>query len=89
MEGGLELGDFTSQPAIVRLDTPQSGEITSTEGKFHQIKRMFAAVDNEITSLKRVQFGPLVLDTKLEEGQWRYLTAEEIQALQDVWKRGE
>lgn len=87
MENGLELGDFTSLPASVHMDTPQSGEITITEGKFHQIKRMFAAVENEITSLKRVQFGPLVLDDALEPGQWRYLTAEEIRALQDVWKK--
>ena len=87
MENGLELGDFTSQPATVHMDTPQSGEITITEGKFHQIKRMFTAVENEITSLKRVQFGPLVLDETLAEGQWRYLTAEEIRALQDVWKK--
>ena len=87
MENGLELGDFTSLPASVHMDTPQSGEITITEGKFHQIKRMFDAVENEITSLKRVQFGPLVLDDALGPGQWRYLTAEEIRALQDVWKK--
>ena len=86
MENGLELGDFTSQPASVHMDAPQSGEITITEGKFHQIKRMFAAVQNEITSLQRIRFGPLELDAALEPGQWRYLTQEEIQALQDVWK---
>ena len=84
METGLELGDFTSQPASVTLEDPQTGEITITEGKFHQIKRMFAAVGNEITSLQRVRFGPLVLDETLEPGQWRYLTAEEIRALQAV-----
>lgn len=84
MEAGLSLGDFTSQPAKVELVTPQSGEITITEGKFHQIKRMFQAVDNEITSLKRLRFGTLVLDEALEPGQWRYLTEEEIAALQAV-----
>ena len=84
MEAGLELGDFTSQPASVTLEDLQTGEITITEGKFHQIKRMFAAVGNEITSLQRVRFGPLVLDETLEPGQWRYLTAEEIRALQAV-----
>lgn len=84
METGLALGDFTSQPAKVKLDTPQSGEITITEGKFHQIKRMFHAVDNTITSLKRLRFGTLVLDEALEPGQWRYLTEEEIGALQAI-----
>lgn len=84
MEAGLELGDFTSQPAHVSLLTPQSGEITIVEGKFHQIKRMFSAVGNEITALQRIRFGPLELDEALEPGQWRYLTAEEIHALQSV-----
>ncbi|MBR4959752.1 MAG: rRNA pseudouridine synthase [Clostridia bacterium] len=84
MESGLELGDFTSQPASVSLEDPQNGEITITEGKFHQIKRMFAAVGNEITSLKRVRFGPLTLDETLQPGEWRYLTDEEIHALQAV-----
>lgn len=84
MEAGMELGDFTSQPAKVVLDTPQSGEITITEGKFHQIKRMFHGVDNEILTLKRLRFGPLELDAALEPGQWRYLTEDEVQALQAV-----
>lgn len=87
MEAGLLLGDFTSQPAKVTLDTPTSGQITITEGKFHQIKRMFQAVDNEITALKRLRFGPLVLDEALTPGQWRYLTADEIEALQAVRER--
>lgn len=84
MEAGLELGDFTSQPSQVELNAPTEGEITIVEGKFHQIKRMFAAVDNEITSLQRIRFGPLKLDESLELGQWRYLTDEEIHALQTV-----
>lgn len=84
MEAGLELGDFTSQPSQVELNAPTEGEITIVEGKFHQIKRMFAAVDNEITSLQRIRFGPLKLDESLEPGQWRYLTDEEIHALQTV-----
>lgn len=84
METGLELGDFTSQPAQVLLQDPQRGEITIVEGKFHQIKRMFHAVDNEITSLQRIRFGPLELDETLEPGQWRYLTEEEIRALQAI-----
>ncbi len=84
MENGLELGDFTSQPARIMMHEPQAGEITIMEGKFHQIKRMFAAVDNEITSLQRIRFGPLQLDPALEPGQWRYLTTEEIHALQSV-----
>ena len=52
--------------------------ITITEGKFHQIKRMFHAVGSEITSLSRVSFAGIELDSSLDPGGWRYLTSEEI-----------
>lgn len=82
LETGVDLGDFTSAPAKVTADSGNlSGEICITEGKFHQIKRMFHGVGSEITALERVTFGPLTLDPNLERGQWRYLTEEEIAAL--------
>ncbi|MBE6568941.1 MAG: rRNA pseudouridine synthase [Ruminococcaceae bacterium] len=82
LESGVGLGDFTSAPAKVNLYPDSlSGEISITEGKFHQIKRMFHGVGSEITSLERITFGPLVLDPALERGQWRYLTEEEIASL--------
>ena len=82
LENGVELGDFTSAPAKVTVTEDYlSGEISITEGKFHQIKRMFHGVGSEITSLERITFGPLVLDSALERGEWRYLTDEEIAAL--------
>ena len=84
MENGMDLGDFTAQPAKINASDDYHGEITISEGKFHQIKRMFAAVGNEITALERIVFGPLVLDTTLEPGQWRYLREEEICALQKL-----
>ncbi len=81
LEGGIKLSDFTSKPCTVRLDGRESGEITVTEGKYHQIKRMFHAVGSEITFLERVTFGGIVLDRTLERGQWRELTEEEKKAL--------
>ncbi len=82
MEDGMDLGDFVSKPAMVYPDeSRQSGKITLTEGKFHQIKRMFHAVGSEITALERITFGPLTLDPTLKPGQWRYLTEAEIHAL--------
>ena len=51
------------------------------EGKFHQIKRMFAAVSREVTALHRLSFGPLALDEALTPGQWRELTDDEIRGL--------
>ncbi len=55
--------------------------ITITEGKFHQIKRMFASQDREVHYLKRIAMGRLVLDPALESGQYRILTEEELSLL--------
>ncbi len=82
LETGIAFSDFTSKPCRVTLEEDRlGGEITVTEGKFHQIKRMFHAVGSEIEFLERVTFGPLRLDPALERGEWRYLTEGEIAAL--------
>lgn len=52
-------------------------------GKFHQIKRMFQAVDNEVLYLKRLSMGPLDLDENLAPGEYRTLTEEEIKRLKE------
>lgn len=57
--------------------------LTITEGRFHQVKRMFEAVGKHVLRLHRQSFGPIDLDPNLEEGQLRELTAEELQALID------
>ncbi|MBF4401427.1 16S rRNA pseudouridine(516) synthase, partial [Vibrio anguillarum] len=51
---------------------------TITEGKFHQIKRMFSAVGNRVVSLHREAIGSVNLD--VEVGKWRYLTDCEVQS---------
>ncbi|MEG0307775.1 MAG: pseudouridine synthase [Clostridium sp.] len=58
--------------------------VTIQEGKFHQVKRMFEALDKSVVYLKRVKFGPMELDETLEEGLYRELTAEEIEILQNL-----
>ena len=55
--------------------------LTLTEGKYHQVKRMVAAVGNRVEGLHRSQVGSLVLPADLAAGQWRWLTADEVQAL--------
>ena len=57
--------------------------VTIREGKFHQVKRMFAAVGKPVLALKRLSMGPLTLDSTLSEGAYRPLTPEEIQALKN------
>lgn len=82
---GLELGDFTALPAkleILEAGAETSlGRVTVREGKFHQVKRMFAATGHEVLALKRISFGPIALPEDLEVGAWRELKAEELLAL--------
>ena len=59
-------------------------EIIIREGKFHQIKRMFAARGMEVLYLKRLTMGPLELDDSLVPGEYRRLTNEELQALKSL-----
>ena len=84
-ENGLTLDDgYVTLPAKIELfDNKTEGIITLTEGKYHQIKRMLVAIDNKITYLERISFGPLELDTSLARGEWRYLTEEEIKLLRE------
>lgn len=82
LENGVDLGDFTTAPCKVMLTGPQAGEITLTEGKYHQIKRMLEAVHNKITYLERVRFADIALDASLARGQWRYLTEEEQKSIE-------
>jgi len=56
-------------------------ELTLTQGKFHQVKRMVAAVGNRVEQLHRFRIGALELPEDLGPGQWRWLQAEEIAAL--------
>ena len=80
LERGVELEDgYMTKPArIIAEPESRSGIIVLTEGKYHQIKRMFEAVGNKIETLERVTFGPLSLDPTLERGEWRYLNDEEM-----------
>lgn len=83
-EGVPILNGYVTLPAKIHpyADRKQ-GEISISEGKYHQIKLMFEAIGNKIVGLERIQFGPLVSDESLARGEWRYLTAEEIKALEN------
>ena len=62
-------------------DYKSSAYISITEGKFHQVKRMMKALGVNVTYLKRLSIGPLVLDEKLKLGEYRYLTDTELKNL--------
>ncbi|MEG0976723.1 MAG: 16S rRNA pseudouridine(516) synthase [Comamonas sp.] len=53
-------------------------DLTLTEGKYHQVKRMLAAVSNRVEGLHRAQIGGLRLDNNLKPGEWRWVTPEEL-----------
>ena len=85
---GIRLSDFEAQPAQLEILQVTSGttlaEVVITEGKYHQVKRMFAAAGHEVLRLHRRSFGPLELDADLPEGAWRELTPEETDALRQA-----
>ena len=88
LESGLDIGDDKpTAPAKAKLT--ENGELLLTihEGRFHQVKRMLQALDNQVLALERVRFGPLSLDPSLPRGEYRALTEEEIEALTVAGKK--
>ena len=61
--------------------------ITISEGKFHQVKKMFLSVGVKVTALKRVQFGDFLLDPDLAEGQYRHLNKEELKNIKNYLEK--
>lgn len=77
---GLRLdGDDTpTHPATLTMHGPREAELAISEGRYHQVKRMFGALGNRVTALHREAIGPLALDADLAPGEWRALTDDEI-----------
>ena len=84
---GVDIGGFVTSPARVRVlrQNPRSAvvEITIHEGKNRQVRKMFAAVGNQVQSLERVAIGELKLG-RLKEGHYRKLTRQEIEYLKGL-----
>lgn len=72
----LQGEDRLTRPAKLEVISSNEVFLTITEGKFHQVKRMFSAVGNRVVLLHREQIGEVRLD--VEVGQWRYLTEGEV-----------
>ena len=76
-----QLEILSSSPSLSRAT------ITISEGKFHQVKRMFLSVGVKVTALKRVQFGDFTLDPDLAEGQCRPLNQEELKIIKNYLEK--
>lgn len=78
LEEGVYLDSELTLPAKIEKINDLEYLLTIHEGKFHQVKRMIDAVGKKVTYLKRISFGPLILDENLALGSYRYLTDDEI-----------
>ena len=81
--GTLELNSETKPllPAKLEVLGEKEALITLHEGRYHQVRRMFAAAGNHVLALKRISIGGLSLPDDLEEGEWRELSPEEVASI--------
>lgn len=70
--------EHLTKPAVLEVISPLEVRLTISEGRYHQVKRMFAAVGNRVVGLHRERIGEIVLDPELEPGEYRLLTEQEI-----------
>ena len=79
LENGVQLRGEKNrcQPAILKKISDKQIRLTITEGKYHQVKRMMAAVGNHVVKLHREKIANISLDNNLKEGEWRELTESE------------
>lgn len=79
-------GEFDARPARLEIlsvsEQESEARVRVTEGKYHQVKRMFASRGVQVTYLKRLQIGALKLDPALAPGAWREMTDEEVALLE-------
>lgn len=82
---GIDIGEenltLPAKLIVLKEGTVSEIEVTIVEGKFHQVKRMFAAIGKPVLYLKRISMGPLILDENLQKGEYRPLSAQEKKAL--------
>ncbi len=87
-ESGIPLKDFCAKPAslvILQADDGESvAEVRVREGKFHQVKRMFAARGHEVLALHRASFGPLTIPEGMQPGDYVKLSEETVQLLRNA-----
>ena len=77
-KSGIELNDGKCEPALLEITGKNTALVTISEGRYHQIKRMFGCVGAKVLELKRIKIGQFILPDDLAEGQVRTLTNLEL-----------
>lgn len=85
----LQPENIYTKDAKLEILQDQLGKVTISEGKYHQVKRMFEKCGKAVLRLKRISMGSLILDNGLEEGEYRPLTDDEKEKLFSLIGRGE
>lgn len=79
-----EIKTMPADLVILKSGIESECELTIHEGKFHQVKRMFESIGTEVTYLKRLSMGNLLLDKDLAPGEYRKLTTNELDGLKNI-----
>ena len=82
-KSGIELSDGKLKPAILKKVDNYVSHVTIYEGKYHQVKRMFHSIENEVLELKRIKIAQLELDHNLDLGSYRLLTQIDFDTLKN------
>lgn len=92
-EGIVFLDGTVCKPArlVIHSSSPRhsTASVTISEGKFHQVKKMFLSVGVKVSSLRRTQFGDFQLDPQLEEGDYRPLNQAELEMIRQYLEKSE
>lgn len=83
-ENGVKLIDGECKPSRLEKIDEYVAKVTLTEGRYHQIKRMFGCYGAKVIELKRIQIGNFCLPEELDQGEYRELTKEEINLVQGI-----
>ena len=86
-ESGIILDDgYVTLPGKIEVIDDNKAHVYIREGKYHQVKRMFEALDMHVDYLKRIPFGDINLDKNLKLGEWRMLENDELNSLKSSVK---
>ena len=80
-KSGVKLNDGVCKEASLEITGEKTAIVTITEGRYHQIKRMFGCYEAKVVELERIQIGEFKLPEELQQGDYRELTEEELELI--------